>query len=173
MSTSKSKPWIRDEVARAAAISVLGLSVLALSGCLAESPPQPGKPQHLPTTTLSIADHNILAEMAVTDEQRTIGLMHRASLPDSVGMVFAYPNYKRHCFWMKNTHVPLDVAFVDRNGFIVNIAAMRPLSEKLHCAERPVRHVLEMNKGWFGLRGITQGAKVEGLDKVKAADGAP
>lgn len=126
------------------------------------------KAQKLPEIFLHAGPHNILAETAVTEPQRRIGLMHRSTMPDSSGMVFAYENHDKHCFWMKNTRIPLDAAFIADDGVIINIAAMMPMSEKEHCAAKPVRFILEMNQGWFAQRGITPGAKIDGLWQLGA-----
>ena len=71
--------------------------------------------------------------------------------------------------WMKNTLIPLSVAFIDERGEIVNIADMQPLDESTHCAARPVRYALEMNQGWFRKRGISPGMLVKGLEQSSAA----
>jgi hypothetical protein len=65
--------------------------------------------------------------------------------------------------WMKNTLIPLSVAFLDEQGAIINIADMQPHSEQSHCAERPARYALEMNRGWFAQKGIKRGAKLGGI----------
>ena len=120
----------------------------------------------LPAVQLSTGMHLIRAEVADNNASRTQGLMHRKSMPQGSGMVFIFEDLALHCMWMKNTLIPLSVAFIDQSGAIVNIADMQPHSEQSHCATRPARYALEMNKGWFAERGIKPGAKLRGLEKL-------
>lgn len=106
--------------------------------------------------------HAIKAEVAQTDRQREIGLMHRTSMGANEGMIFVFERAGVQCFWMKNTLLPLSVAFIDEDGTIVNLDEMKPETEDTHCSTKPVRHVLEMNKGWFSKRGIKPGMKLTG-----------
>lgn len=117
---------------------------------------------HLPRTTLSVGIHQIDAQVASTSEETSTGLMHRPEMPTSEGMLFVFPQAGRLCFWMKNTLIPLTVAFIADNGAIVNLEDMEPQSTQSHCAKKPVRFVLEMNQGWFDKRGIKAGFKVTG-----------
>ncbi|MSQ63029.1 MAG: DUF192 domain-containing protein [Betaproteobacteria bacterium] len=110
--------------------------------------------------------HLIRAELADSMGTRMEGLMHRKSMPQGSGMVFVFDETATHCMWMKNTLIPLSVAFIDEAGAIINIADMQPHSERSHCATRPARYALEMNKGWFAQRGIKPGAKFGGLEKL-------
>ena len=120
----------------------------------------------LPTVKLSTGMHLIRAEVADSMGTRMEGLMHRKSMPQGSGMVFVFEENAPHCMWMKNTLIPLSVAFIDESGAIINIADMQPHSEQSHCAARPARYALEMNKGWFAQRGIKPGAKLRGLEKL-------
>jgi len=72
-----------------------------------------------------------------------------------------------HCMWMRNTLIPLSVAFIDDDGSIVNIEDMQPKTEISHCAARPVRYALEMDKGWFAQRGLKAGARISGLPAAR------
>jgi len=119
-----------------------------------------------PTLTLNAGIHLIHAEVANTVPSRTRGLMFRKSLGANSGMLFVFPDLDRHCMWMKNTFVPLSVAFVGETGEIVNIADMQPQTEDSHCAGGPARYALEMNQGWFAAKGIKPGAKISGLAKA-------
>jgi uncharacterized membrane protein (UPF0127 family) len=101
-----------------------------------------------PTMQLNAGIHLIRAELAADFTTRMTGLMHRKSM---------------HCMWMKNTLIPLSVAFIDDDGAIVNIADMEPHSEQSHCATKPVRYALEMNRGWFAARGIKPGTRIGGI----------
>jgi uncharacterized membrane protein (UPF0127 family) len=89
--------------------------------------------------------------------------MHRKSLAANAGMLFVFDGAALHCMWMKNTYIPLSVAFVDDQGTILNIADMQPHSEQSHCAVRPALYALEMTRGWFAQRGIKPGMKLGGL----------
>lgn len=120
----------------------------------------------LPVVELGAGMHVIRAEVAADMASRTRGLMHRTSLPANGGMVFVFDEDAIHCMWMKNTLIPLSVAFVDRAGTIVSISEMQPHSEQTHCAAKPARYALEMNKGWFARKGIGPGARLRGLDKL-------
>jgi len=133
--------------------------LLALSACaLARA--------ELPVVQLQAGMHLIRAELADSMGTRMEGLMYRKSMPQGSGMVFVFDEPATHCMWMKNTLIPLSVAFIDESGAIVNIADMQPQTEQSHCAARPARFALEMNKGWFAERGIKPGAKLRGLEKL-------
>ena len=120
----------------------------------------------LPVVDLAAGMHLIRAEVADNMGARATGLMHRKSMAQNAGMVFVFEENAAHCMWMKNTLIPLSVAFIDESGAIINIADMQPHSEQSHCATRPARYALEMNKGWFAQRGIKPGAKLRGLEKL-------
>jgi len=136
-----------------------------LFACLLCAPAQAQQPQ-LPGVDLTVGMHRIHAEVAIDMEARMQGLMYRKSMAQNSGMVFVFDENAAHCMWMKNTLIPLSVAFLDQSGEIVNIADMQPQSEQSHCASRPARYALEMNKGWFAQRGIKPGAKLGGLEKL-------
>lgn len=141
--------------------------LLALVSCLLTLCAAPawaqGSPQtQLPRVSLSAGMHLIDAQVAVTPEQRAIGLMHRRDMPMHEGMLFVFEQAGVQCFWMKNTLLPLTAAFVTDDGTIVNLADMKPLSLESHCSAQPVRFVLEMNQGWFAKRGIQAGARLGG-----------
>jgi uncharacterized protein len=140
--------------------------ILALLTCalmapslLAQQAPQP----MLRTTKLSAGIHVITAEIASTPQSRMIGLMMRERLAPNHGMVFVFEDKSQHCFWMRNTLIPLSIAFIDDDGTVVSIADMAPKSEASTCPQRPVRYALEMDQGWFAKRGVTTGKKISGL----------
>ena len=124
----------------------------------------PAAAQTLPVTQLSAGMHLIRAEVAADVGSRSQGLMHRKSLAPNAGMLFVFDEAAPHCMWMKNTYIPLSVAFIDAQGVIINIADMTPHSEQSHCAARPAVYALEMAQGWFAQRGIKPGAKLGGLN---------
>ena len=140
-----------------------GLAAFLAGACIAASAVAQSGPQSLPRIRLNAGIHNIDAELARTPEQREIGLMFRTSMGPNEGMLFAFERAGQQCFWMKNTLIPLDVAFVADDGSVVNIDRMKPQTLDGHCSERPVRFVLEMNDGWFAKRGIKPGQKIKGL----------
>jgi len=118
-----------------------------------------------PVTTLSIGMHLIKAEVATSDKQRAQGLMFREKMAPGEGMVFRFPESRHICMWMKNTVIPLSVAFIDEKGRIINIEDMQPKTLSPHCAKNPARYALEMNQGWFRQKNIRPGIQVTGLPK--------
>jgi uncharacterized protein len=127
----------------------------------------PAAAQELPVVELRAGMHLIRAEVAADYSARGRGLMFRKSLAPNGGMLFIFDGADIHCMWMKNTYVPLSVAFLDAQGAIINIADMQPHSEQSHCAARPAVYALEMTLGWFAERGVKPGMKLGGLDKIK------
>jgi uncharacterized membrane protein (UPF0127 family) len=125
----------------------------------------PGVQAASPLLTLSVGSGVLEVEVAATKDQRAQGLMHRTSMPDSRGMLFVYPAPAYFCMWMKNTRIPLSVAFIDAQGQVINIANMAPQTETTHCTQRNATYALEVNQGWFGQHGVTQGTQVLGLEK--------
>jgi hypothetical protein len=123
----------------------------------------------LSTVELSIKGHRIVAEVAATVHARTIGLMNRFSLQPDHGMLFVFDEPQPQAFWMKNTYIPLSIAFIDAGGRIVNIEDMAPQTETMHPSRGPVLYALEMKKGWFAQRGIEIGARVEGVERSPKA----
>ncbi|MBE7422640.1 MAG: DUF192 domain-containing protein [Zoogloeaceae bacterium] len=124
--------------------------------------------QAAPPIELFAGMHRIEAEVASSNAERMTGLMNRPSLPAHRGMLFVFPEAGVQCFWMKNTLIPLSIAFLDDSGRIVQLADMQPQSLENHCSVRPVRFALEMNAGWFQRRGLAPGAKIDGIDKTPA-----
>lgn len=139
--------------------------VAALISCW--TPARAQQPE-LPTTTLNAGIYLIQAEVAGTPATRSLGLMRRKAMAQGAGMLFVFDELAGHCMWMKNTLIPLSVAFLDERGRIINIADMQPLDETSHCASRPARFALEMTQGWFKQRGIVAGAAIQGLEKFAA-----
>jgi uncharacterized membrane protein (UPF0127 family) len=122
----------------------------------------------MPEITLSISGNKLTAEVAANDPERMQGLMHRRMMPEHKGMLFVFTTVGQHAMWMKNTFIPLSVAFIDSDGIITNIEDMKPHTLDTHPAVKPVRYALEMNLGWFAKRGIKAGSKIEGLEKAPA-----
>lgn len=140
---------------------LLAVSTLAL-GCTAANAQQ----ATLPVVSLNIGLYVIKAEVAATQDQRERGLMSRKSMPQNVGMLFDLERPALlECMWMKDTLMPLSVAFIDEAGKIINIEDMKPMTEDQHCSTRGahVRYALEMNYGWFAQKHVGPGAVVQGL----------
>lgn len=117
----------------------------------------------LPTTALKLQQHEILVEVAATEASRNQGLMYRTSLGHNQGMLFVFEESSLSCFWMKNTLIPLSIAFIDEQGKIINIMDMQPHSLDNHCPKASMRYALEMPQGWFHKLGIGSGDAVTGL----------
>jgi uncharacterized membrane protein (UPF0127 family) len=123
----------------------------------------------LPTVELAIKRHRVIAEVAATDAARTTGLMNRFSLQPDHGMLFVFKQPQPQAFWMKDTYVPLSIAFIGSDGKILNIEDMAPLTESTHPSRGAALYALEMKKGWFVERGIGAGDGVAGLEKAPKA----
>ena len=121
----------------------------------------------LPNVTLTIGAHKITAEVAATPEERAQGLMNRFSLQPDNGMLFVFERPEPLAFWMKNTFIPLSIAFISADGKIINIEDMKPQSEESHWSKGPALYALEMKKGWFAERGIGPGTAVRGLPEAR------
>jgi uncharacterized protein len=122
--------------------------------------------QSLPVIELTAGFHRVEAEVAANNAARMQGLMERRSMPVQHGMLFVFPAEATHCMWMKNTLIPLSVAFMDAAGRILNIEEMQPQTLDNHCAVGPARYALEMNAGWFAQRGLKAGDPIGGVDRV-------
>ncbi len=121
--------------------------------------------QILPTTEIAIGAQTEQAEIAATEASREQGLMYRQSLPPDHGMLFVFDSADVQCFWMKNTLLPLSIAFIASDGKILNIADMQPQTEDAHCPAGPIVYALEMQQGWFASHRVRAGQTVTGLPK--------
>lgn len=137
------------------------LLLLAAAGGAAADP--------LLTYPLKIKKYTLRVEVADTEEARRTGLMFRKDLGENYGMLFVYESEERSAMWMKNTYVPLSVAFIDHDGRILNIADMEPLTLDSHPSSGAARYALEVNRGWFAKHGINPGDRVLGLEKIHRA----
>jgi uncharacterized membrane protein (UPF0127 family) len=113
--------------------------------------------QGLPQIPLYIKAKEIRVEVAKTPDERALGLMNRKQLEKDEGMLFIFESEGYHSFWMKNTLLPLSIAFIDKDGRIVDIKDMKPLSLDSHSPSKQVLYALEMNKGWFKKNGVKIG----------------
>lgn len=133
-------------------------TVLLLTGLLAICSAAAQPP--LPTVTLRVGAHAVQAEHAATPEALREGLMHRTAMAADAGMLFELGEPDIHCFWMKNTLIPLSIAFIDQDGRIIDIQDMQPRSLDPHCPPAPVTQALEMNQGWFTRADVRVGERV-------------
>ncbi|HHO54450.1 MAG TPA: DUF192 domain-containing protein [Deltaproteobacteria bacterium] len=117
----------------------------------------------LPVTTLQVGGHPVRAEIAATNAHRQLGLMHRDALATDSGMLFVYPDQQIRGFWMKDTRIPLSIAFADRYGKIVRIADMKPFDTTRISSLAPAMYALEMEQGWFAAHEITKGDTITDL----------
>lgn len=139
-------------------LRLLALAATAVPLCVAA--------QSMPVIDLAAGIYRIEAEVAATQDNRMLGLMHRKTMAPQKGMLFVFEGPAKHCMWMRNTLLPLAVAFIDDQGRIVNVEEMLPQTDDNHCAAKPVRYALEMNAGWFRTRGLGAGAAIAGIDKA-------
>jgi uncharacterized membrane protein (UPF0127 family) len=118
---------------------------------------------------LRVGPHPVRAEIADTPQAREYGLMQRRKLCGDCGMLFIFPLAKPYSFWMKNTPLPLSIAFIAADGHILNIEDMRPETTDLHTAAGNALYVLEMNQGWFDRHHIKSGDHIDNLGAAPAA----
>ena len=103
----------------------------------------------------------VVAEVARTPDQRAQGLMYRQELPDGTGMLFVFEDNALRSFWMQNTYVPLDIAFLDPALTVVDIQQMAPMTTDAHESAAPAMFALEVRQGWFADQGIAVGARAQ------------
>jgi uncharacterized membrane protein (UPF0127 family) len=134
------------------------LALFVLSFFMGEKAfPEEGKK---PLFQLTVKGKKIRAEVVQTEEEKARGLMFRESLGKDEGMLFVYDREEFLTFWMKNTPIPLSIAFIDQREKIVDIQDMEPFSLRTHVSAFPARYALEMNQGWFKKNGIKVGEVV-------------
>lgn len=117
----------------------------------------------LPTRTLTVREQKFVVEVAATPETRATGLMHRFSLRPDHGMLFVFEAPQPLAFYMRNTYIPLSIAFLDARGRIINIEDMQPKDESTHWSKGMAMYAIEMRQGWFAAKGIGAGDVVEGI----------
>lgn len=117
----------------------------------------------LPTATLVVDGHAVTAELATSYATRQQGLMHRDGLATDSGMLFVYKDESVRRFWMKDTRIPLSIAFANRHGEIVRIEEMTPFDTNSITSLIPATYALEMTKGWFEANGVEKGDKITGI----------
>lgn len=127
------------------------------SGMVAEGTPAPQGD----LVPIRVAGIEVMVEIADDNEERSRGLMHRESLPEDQGMLFVYTDERTLSFWMRNTLIPLDIAYIDREGRIVDIQQMEPQDSTTHPSAAPAMYALEMNQGWFEAHDVEVGDRIE------------
>jgi len=120
-----------------------------------------GGGQVVRTTRIRIGGVEVTAEIADNQDLRAQGLMNRDSLPENHGMLFVYGTAEVRSFWMRNTRIPLDIAFIDANNTIINIEQMEPQSDQNYYSQGPMMYALEMDQGWFEANGVGPGDRLE------------
>jgi len=132
--------------------AALLLALWAIQGCA-----------QLPETELDIGGHKLTVEVASDPQQLERGLMYRRMLPENRGMLFVFDAPQILRFWMKNTYLPLSIAFIDADGVIINIADMKPKTISVHSSSKPAKFALEVNQGWFRRNHVGPGLRIGNL----------
>jgi uncharacterized membrane protein (UPF0127 family) len=118
-------------------------------------------PLELPMATVSIKGYSLTVQLAANPPARACGLSHRQDLPQNQGMLFIFPDYRPETFWMKDTQIPLSIAFLDDSGKIINIQDMAPMqTDVVYPSSGPAKYALEVNQGWFKRHEIEVGNPV-------------
>lgn len=120
----------------------------------------------LAVAELKVGDRTLMVEVAATREAMSRGLMFRDHMPEDHGMLFVWHSERRVAMWMKNTRIPLSVAFIDDDFRILNIADMEPHSLQPHSSRGPARFALEVNQGWFARNGVEVGLRIADLARL-------
>ena len=149
---------------RSAPASILVGLIVWIAGCQPKGADP--TPFGLKSVELKILNASLAAEVADTPQASENGLMFRDSLPEDRGMLFVFDHPKSASFWMRNTKIPLSIAYVDSTGKILEIESMKPLDETVvPSASDQVAYALEVNQGWFSRHGIAPGAKIDGIPR--------
>ena len=164
--------FMRSLVARFAVAVALPLAAITLAATAAPAHAQPipagaKQPGDFPRAKLTAGMFVIDAAVAANDADREQGLMYRTSLAPNEGMLFVFNENAVHCFWMKNTLIPLSIAFIRADGTITDIDEMKAETTDNHCPRNNGVYALEMSKGWFAAKGIKPGMKLDGLPRAQ------
>lgn len=152
-----------------AAFAALTFTTAATSSsALAQQmPPGAKQPSEFPRVKLTAGMFVIDAAVAANDADREQGLMYRSQLGPNEGMLFVFGENAVHCFWMKNTLIPLSIAFIRADGTITDIDEMQAETTNNHCPRNNGTFALEMPKGWFTAKGIKPGMVIQGLPPLQ------
>jgi uncharacterized protein len=124
-------------------------------------------PQKLKQENLKLGPVSLKVEVARTEAELQTGLMYRKTLGAAEGMLFVFPQERQLNFWMKNTFIPLDIGFFDKNRRLVDIQSMEPVKSEMQTnipsveSRKPATYALEVNRGWFSQHKIKLGQKFE------------
>ncbi|MEA3122558.1 MAG: uncharacterized protein QOH33_2143 [Paraburkholderia sp.] len=162
------RSWMAQVVTAVAAVTspvaVFSAAALAPGSAAAQQMPAGAKqPSEFPRAKLTAGMFVIDAAVAANDADREQGLMYRTELAPNEGMLFVFGENAVHCFWMKNTLIPLSIAFMRADGTITDIDEMQAETTNNHCPRNNGVYALEMSQGWFSSKGITPGTKIQGL----------
>jgi hypothetical protein len=152
---------VRAGAARGIALVLLALEALACG-------PRSDGTEELPTATIHVGNHRLTVEIAATPAARARGLMFREELDPERGMLFVFPDERVLEFWMRNTEIPLSIAFAQASGRIVRIADMEPRSEALVSSGVPAKYALEVNQGWYAAHAVQSGDSLGRLPSLRA-----
>ena len=151
-----------------ACVFALTLPFVALPLAQAQTmPPGAKQPSEFPRAKLTAGMFVIDAAVAANDADREQGLMYRTQLAPNEGMLFVFNENAVHCFWMKNTLIPLSIAFIRADGTVTDIDEMQAETENNHCPRNNGVYALEMSKGWFAAKGIKPGMQIKGLPRAQ------
>ena len=147
---------------------LIWLGLLLTFSCLPATSGEPGtrssaatpQPSTSPLSVLTLGENKIQIEFACTSSEQQRGLMFRRELPENQGMLFVFAQEQDLSFWMKNTYLPLSIAYIDATGRIVDIQDMQPLDETTHPSAKPARFALEVNQGWFKRHSVVVGNQI-------------
>lgn len=145
--------------------SAVGTPVAAAQPLAPQMPANFKKKGEFPQVPLTVNGIKINAEVAATQADREQGLMFRSSLGKNEGMLFVFDEIAYHCFWMKNTEVPLSIAYMTDSGVITDVQEMAAETEDNHCPTQSGKYAIEMAKGWFTANGIKAGMQMQGLPR--------
>jgi uncharacterized protein len=166
----RSNRSIQPFARRALLALAVPLAVLAIAPIAVQAQQMPAgakQPADFPHTKLTAGMFVIDAAVAANDADREQGLMYRTKLAPNEGMLFVFDETAVHCFWMKNTLIPLSIAFMRADGTVTDIDEMQAETTDNHCPRNNGVFALEMSKGWFGSKGIKPGMKIQGLPAAK------
>lgn len=164
-----SRELFRDarRIVLASLVLIIGSAVFQLTAnAIARHQPQ----SPLPTTQVQVGGETLTVELATTEAQIERGLMFRRTLTANQGMLFVYANAQERTFWMKNTSLPLAIAFLDDAGRIIHIAEMQPYDQSLTPSQGLARYALEVHTGWFAAHRVQIGTMVTGVPGGKQAE---
>jgi uncharacterized membrane protein (UPF0127 family) len=152
-----SRPPLMPPALRLLLVLQLGL----LAGCDDRPPTTGPQPQSgLATVQMKIGSRDFTLEVADSDQSRETGLMYRDSMADDHGMIFVFPDEQIRQFYMANTHIPLDIAFLDAGGTVVSVKSMLPLDLRITSSDRPAKYAIEMNAGAAAAIGLKVGDRL-------------